>query len=385
MDIKANTTVIGAFLMSIIVALLGFVLWVSRIGEGRNFANYDIMFDGSISGLVKGSGVLFNGIRVGSVTNLKLNPTDPRQVVARVGVEPGTPIRTDTRVNLEYSGLTGSASISMRGGLSNAPIIPADQGRVPVLFAESSAVQDLLQAARTIIGRADSIMERVDRLVLENQTSLTASVKNVEKFTGSLGDNSENISSFLKETSEAAKKLAAVSNKLDAVIEAIEPAKVRSTLQNIDMVTTTIAAQSPNIAAFLTDAKSAAGNFDVSLTEITRVLKALDEKKLAATVNNLESFTGSLAKNAGKVDTFFADTAGAAKNLRVMVDNIDKRTAEISSGITSFMSKSVREVEGFVGDGKRALGQVERSLKSLESNPSRVIFGGSNVPEYNRR
>jgi phospholipid/cholesterol/gamma-HCH transport system substrate-binding protein len=358
---------------------------MTRASEGRNNSIYDIMFDGSISGLVKGSGVLFNGIRVGSVTDLRLNPTDPRQVIARVGVEPGTPIRTDTRVSLEYSGLTGSATISMRGGLSNSPIIPADQGRVPVLFAETSAVQDLLQAARVIMGRADSIMERVDRLVIDNQTSVTASVKNVEKFTGALGENSENISSFLKDTGEAAKKLTAVSNKLDAVIAAIEPAKVRSTLNNIDSFTTVIAAQTPEITAFMIDARKAAGSLDSTLVDLKRVLKALDETKLAATVSNMESFTNSLAKNAGKVDTFMADTAGAAKNLRIMVENIDKRTADISTGIISFTNKSVREVEAFIGDGRRALGQVERSLKSLETNPSRLLYGGSNVPEYNRR
>lgn len=425
METKANTTLIGAFIIGIVAGLFAFVMWVSRATEGRNTVSYDVMFDGSVSGLVKGSAVLFNGIRVGAVTDMRLNPTDPRQVIARVSLEPKTPIRTDSRVTLEYQGITGSASISIRGGVSSAPIIPAENGRVPILFAETSAVQDLMQAGRNIMGRADSVMERLDKLVIDNQAPISNSVKNVEKFSGALGDNSESISTFLKDTGEAAKKIAIltekadkVAAKLDLLLENIDGKRIQSTLNNIDIFTAGMAAQTLNLAAFIQDARSVSKTLETTLNDVSALTKAIDAKKLNESLNNIESFTAVLGKSAPKVDELFADAANVAKKLsatadtaekfiknfdpnaqgglmsefsetaksiRTLSERLDKRVGEMSSGINNFTSRGIRDVESLVTDSRRALGQIERSLKTLESNPQRLLFGGSGVPEYNRR
>ena len=63
-----------------------------------------MIFDSSVSGLQVGGNVLFNGIRVGEVTNLRLDPDKPSQVVAMLAVNKSTPIRSDTRVGLEFAG-----------------------------------------------------------------------------------------------------------------------------------------------------------------------------------------------------------------------------------------------------------------------------------------
>ena len=60
-----------------------------------------------MSGLLPGSAVLFNGIRVGEVTELRLSPAQPKQVVAIVGIDPSTPVRVDTSVSMDFQGLTG--------------------------------------------------------------------------------------------------------------------------------------------------------------------------------------------------------------------------------------------------------------------------------------
>ena len=66
-----------------------------------------------MSGLRTGASVLFNGIRVGEVTGLKLNPDKPQQVVAVVSVDKSVAIRPDTQIGLEFQGLTGIASIAL--------------------------------------------------------------------------------------------------------------------------------------------------------------------------------------------------------------------------------------------------------------------------------
>src|SRR5450755_1133233 len=115
METKANYTLIGLFTLAVVVGLFAFVYWFQNIGGTGERAFYRVQFDGSVSGLRTGASVLFNGIKVGEVTDLKLNPQDPRQVAALIAVDKNAPVRTDTKVGLDFQGLTGIASISLKG------------------------------------------------------------------------------------------------------------------------------------------------------------------------------------------------------------------------------------------------------------------------------
>jgi phospholipid/cholesterol/gamma-HCH transport system substrate-binding protein len=91
METRANYVVIGLFTLAVIVGAFGFIYWFNTIGGAGERANYRIVFDGSVSGLRTGASVLFNGIRVGEVTELRLDPAQPRAVVAVVSLEKCAP------------------------------------------------------------------------------------------------------------------------------------------------------------------------------------------------------------------------------------------------------------------------------------------------------
>ena len=98
MEIRAPYALIGLFVLAAIGAVFGFVYWLhSSAGLGARTV-YQIRFENTVSGLLPGAAVLFNGIRVGEVTGLRLNPENPRQIVATIGVAADTPVRSDTHV-----------------------------------------------------------------------------------------------------------------------------------------------------------------------------------------------------------------------------------------------------------------------------------------------
>ena len=76
-------------------------------------ATYRVVFDGSVSGLRTGAAVLFNGIRVGEVASSRSMPHEPHQVVAVISLDRAVPVRADTKVGLEFQGLTGLAEVSL--------------------------------------------------------------------------------------------------------------------------------------------------------------------------------------------------------------------------------------------------------------------------------
>src|SRR5690606_17854416 len=127
-------------------AVFGFVYWLNNTGGLGERAVYTIRFENTVSGLLTGAAVQFNGIRVGEVTELRLNPENARQVLATIAVTPDTPIRADTHVGLDFQGLTGVPVVTLEGGTGEPPT-PAAPDKPPILAADPAAGRSMTQAA----------------------------------------------------------------------------------------------------------------------------------------------------------------------------------------------------------------------------------------------
>jgi phospholipid/cholesterol/gamma-HCH transport system substrate-binding protein len=196
MERRANYVMIGLFTFAAIAAAFAFVFWIHHTSDKKTGVAYRVIFDGAVSGLRVGSSVLFNGIRVGEVTALRLDPEAPSQVTALIVVNKATPIRSDTYVGLEFTGLTGIAAVSLKGISTSAPLLEKEEGEPPSLRADISASQDMMQAARDVLAKADAV-------IVANQEDLRKAVQNLTTFTDVLAKNSDNIDAILKNTKEA--------------------------------------------------------------------------------------------------------------------------------------------------------------------------------------
>lgn len=177
METRAPFVIVGAFVLAAIVAVFGFVYWLQNTGGLGPRTAYRVQFEGSVPGLLVGAAVLFNGIRVGEVTDLGLAPGNPRGVNATVSVASTTPVRADTKVGLEFQGLTGVPVIALEGGT-----MVAKTGEVPVLIAEPGAGQGMTQAARDALRKVDSVLS-------ENSGALKDTISNFKVFSEGLARN----------------------------------------------------------------------------------------------------------------------------------------------------------------------------------------------------
>ena len=84
METRARYALIGLFMLAVIAASFGFVYWLENKGGFSQRETYLVKFQGSVSGLLVGSAVLFNGLRVGEVTELGLQADAPQDVTATV-------------------------------------------------------------------------------------------------------------------------------------------------------------------------------------------------------------------------------------------------------------------------------------------------------------
>jgi phospholipid/cholesterol/gamma-HCH transport system substrate-binding protein len=185
METRAPFLVVGAFVLAAIAAVFGFVYWLHNSGGVGPRATYHVQFDGSVPGLLVGAAVLFNGIRVGEVSDLGLASDSPRRVNATISVAASTPVRSDTKISLEFQGLTGVPVIALEGGTKLG-----DSGPVRTLIAEPGAGESMTQAARDALRKVDSVLS-------DNSEPLKRTFANLQTFTDGLARNTGKIDNIL--------------------------------------------------------------------------------------------------------------------------------------------------------------------------------------------
>lgn len=439
METRANYALVGLFTLAVIAAAFGFVYWFRAASSNGERTEYRVIFTGSVSGLTKGAQARFNGIPVGQVMSISLLPDDPSRAVAMVAVDPNTPIRTDTRARLEYQGLTGVASIHFSGKEGNAPRLANPDGKgAPTIYADRSDFQDLFETAQRLAAKVDGVVDRVDKILADGEAPLANTLRNVEGFSKAINENSPGISAFIVQMTATAQRFASLSDRVDKLAEAadgilrgVDAQSVNRTLANVEGFSKQLADNKANIDSFLAEASSltkrlneAAPKLDTTLTEAARVMRSLDAEKINKSIENIDKFAARLGENAPQVDQILRDAADitkkvsvaadrldgvlkaaqsflgddstsgaaksvmaeigeAAKSIRLLAGNLDKRTAQITAGINRATGPGLREIEALASDARKAVNDVGRAVRNLERNPSQLITGGrSNIPEY---
>ncbi len=183
MEVRARYILIGSFTLAVILGLFGFTYWIKNTGGIGKRAIYQVRFEQPVAGLVVGSNVLFNGIRAGVVTDLTLDPSDPKRVNVLISLDPAIPVRSDTEVDITYQGFTGAPAISLKGGdASSAPLSPKDH-HLPVLTAAPGVGQNLSDSAR-------ETLRHLDQILTDNAKPLHSAIEGFSTFSQMLGKNS---------------------------------------------------------------------------------------------------------------------------------------------------------------------------------------------------
>jgi phospholipid/cholesterol/gamma-HCH transport system substrate-binding protein len=191
METRAPYTLIGLFVLAVIVAIFGFVYWLNNAGGLGAKTYYQVRFENSVSGLLTGSAVLFNGMRVGEVTKLGVDDKDPHLVNATIAVDPGTPVRTDTEVGLDFQGLTGVPVVSLVGGSATAAVpAAASPDELPLLVADPNAAVSMTEAAR-------DALSRLNKVLADNADPLRSTIANINSFAEALGRNSSKVDGII--------------------------------------------------------------------------------------------------------------------------------------------------------------------------------------------
>jgi phospholipid/cholesterol/gamma-HCH transport system substrate-binding protein len=186
MEKNANYALVGAASLILFVGLVIFVIWLARLQFNRDYDLYDIVFQGPVRGLSQGGEVHFNGIKVGDVTKIALDHTNPTRVIARARVTSDVPIREDSYATLEPQGITGVNYVQITAGTPSKPLLKdtVPTGEIPVIRSQRSALSDLLEGGGTVLTRTIEALDRVNRVLSDkNIKDFSATISDAQAFT----------------------------------------------------------------------------------------------------------------------------------------------------------------------------------------------------------
>lgn len=412
MENRANYVLVGLFTLLIVAASFGFVYWSANVGDANTRTPLIVRIEGAVTGLSQGSQVLFNGLNVGTVTSLRIDPNDPRTVIATTQVDRNAPITTSTQASIGFQGLTGVGFIGLSGGnAADRNIITSalEQGATPVIRATPSDVTDILATARDISDRANNILGEFERIVLEVGPAVTTTAENIARtsgnvdvFTASLAANADQIEDFVASLGRLATSANGVALQLPSLIQeasdfigALDSNSINQSLDNVAAITTSVREQTPAIVAAIESATTAVESFGVvgdavnanieSVNSFLASLGPISESatsvaaRLDTTLESVEAVAGAI--DSAEIDEVIDNVTAITRTFVQQNEVIARAVASIAEGADSFgtFGRTIQDNIAGIGQFLGALGPVGERAPAIATNLDETLASARQV------
>lgn len=313
MENKAHYALIGTFVLVALFAIIAFVAWLSNAQFDQQFDEYEVTFNGAVRGLSQGSEVRFNGLKVGEVSRLRLDPQNSSSVLVDIQVANDTPVDTKSFARLEPLGLTGLNYIQVFAGGDDFPLIKAGKGPRRIA-GQMSQLDTFLDGGGSIIESVQLALNRVN-VVMSN---------------------------------EAIEDFQSILNNISQITENLRDADIDEDQVNKTLIAIEKAATDVSIAALAVDV--AATDFDELVTsEIPDVIARAEVSMV-----ELDKALGSIG--------IAADGAGV-----LMTDSTE--------AINRLSNSGLRDIEETLDGIRRMVATLGRITQSIEQHPRGFIAG----------
>lgn len=267
---KVRVGLFAAAAITLVVIVLATFAGVNLFSHKNHFK---IVFEDTVYGLEKGSLVYFNGIKVGSVSDIAIDPGDLKKIVVEIKVGDDAPVHTDTGAELTMSGITGLKVVDLRGGTPTKPLLE-DGGTIPV---KPGMLDKLSKTAESLVDRTDELMAKVSKLV-DKSTKVAENLdQSTAALTGLITENKDALHHTITTIDSTVNNLGGQVNELVA--------SAKTVMTSANTVMTTANTTITDVHGFVDGANSLVG-------DVGRIIKT-NENQLAGTMADLRQASRS--------------------------------------------------------------------------------------------
>jgi phospholipid/cholesterol/gamma-HCH transport system substrate-binding protein len=240
---RASNLVIGTATLAVIAVAFGGLLGVQKWRSIQSRSQLRVVFEGgSASGLRRGGPVNFDGVPAGQILSIKLD--NPRKVVALVMLDNAAPIRKDTVAGIEFQGLTGVAAVSLIGGAPSAPPVPLDVDGIPVLTADLSDAESIVDT-----------LHNVDRTIVSNAPAIRDGLRTFENYTADLRSKGAEIDTVMAKVDTAFAGFDKAVTKIEGVVPGFVNGKADELFEKVQGLRELADTMKKKSASFLEDGR----------------------------------------------------------------------------------------------------------------------------------
>ncbi len=225
MERDAKYATIALFALACVAAAVAFIWWYSGRGDQRDYQTYEIYFQGTVSGLSKGSPVRYLGVDVGRVTYLGVDKADPGQVKVISDIDSSAPISGGTLAKLGLLGLTGLLYIDLQQNPDTSGTKALQQGtQYPVIPSRKSSIEASIERLPEILGQATEVLARIEHVLSdENVHSVGATLAHLEQASADLPAMTAEARALATELREISSSTLELTNRLNQTLGKAQP------------------------------------------------------------------------------------------------------------------------------------------------------------------
>ena len=222
-----NYALVGGFVLLLGAALIAGALWLASGGAfQKSYDLYLAVEEESVAGLNLNAPVKFNGVDVGKVRGIDIDPANPERVNLLFAIERGTPIKIDTVAVLKTQGLTGIAYVELSGGTRQAaPLVAKSDSKYPQIQTKPSLNARLDNVLTSVLAKLDSTSKNINAILSdENQASFKNALTDIATVAHTLASRKDALDAGITHATRTFENAARASAKLEPAIERIERA-----------------------------------------------------------------------------------------------------------------------------------------------------------------
>lgn len=298
METRAHYVAVGGFVLTVVFLAFVAVLWLGRVELGRgDFERYDIYFKGEVTGLSDGSAVLYNGVRVGRVVDIRLNPANVEEVRVTVEIDKYAVIKTDAQAELVANLLSGQSLIQIRGGTQAAAVLTAKPGqRYPVIASERSALERVYTRAPRLLDQLTDVADKLNAVLDQrNRQAISDSLQNVRTLTRILAERAQQLDALISGATGAVDTLHALLDHADRGLSGPHglQADAARTLNDFDRLAKNLAATNRQLQSVIAENRPGLRDFSQRTLLQVDALVAQTQQFIAG----LSRLTSQIAQN----------------------------------------------------------------------------------------
>lgn len=229
-ETRASYALVGLFVLTLLIGALSFGVWISRV-DWKQGSIYEINFEGSVAGLRENETVTYNGVPIGTVVNIAVNPEKVNLIRVLVEIDKPSLIRENSFATLQGRGITGQVQIKIDGSTPDSPILISPESHIPPKIPSRTS------GFQQVIEEAPRIMEKIIRLVNDvtpvfnekNREAFTSTLENFATFSDMLAKKSKNMDELLTQTKRSFKQFEDTMQEMKQMIAENRPGLKRFT------------------------------------------------------------------------------------------------------------------------------------------------------------